>query len=412
LPPEEHYLEHPDWYMYRRPGDKRNPEYSDDYSFDGLLSRMKQRPQAWYDLAVKTRRLPYQPCTSSAGAIEATTAAVLRQLEEEYPKWRYPPKFVLVTQSNGAAECECDACLATKRREGSSSASWLEFVNAIAERVEKQYPDVQIAMMAFLHLEKPPAHVRPRHNVLVYSIPVTSDRKLPLKDVAEGQWTARWCDIARHVYIWEHEANFWNPLQPHPNHFVVPENLRFFAKHGVKGVVIEGKSGNASELGRMRAYVESQLLWDPRRNARQLMTEFLGAYYGAAGPFLMQWIELQQRAVLAAKDYVHVAYALSTDDWLTVEDLNRGVRLFEQALAAVRGDETLEQRVRRARLSVDVVWLQSYEKLRAAAESGLPFLGPDDPLAALERIAENEFGLRWPQFPKYVEKLRASLKAD
>ena len=413
LPPKEHFLEHPEWFMYTPPGDV-NESYGGEYSYDTLLARMKTAyPKSWYDVAVRTRRLPYQPCSSSPGAIEAVTSAVRKKLAAEYPKWKFPPRIVVVSQSNGAAECRCDACRATHEREGSASASWVGFVNAIAERIEKDYPDVQVTMMAFLHLEKPPAHLRPHPNVSVFSVPVTSDRKRPLRDVVEGQWTARWCAITSRVYIWEHEANFWNPIQPHPNHFVIPDNVRFFAEHGVKGVMLEGKGGQASEFRRMRAWVHARLLWDPHQDARKLMNEFLDAYYGEAGPFLMKWIELQQDAARRADDHVQGAYTMYTDGWLRVEDLNRGMGLFDQALAAVEADATLERRVRRERLNLEMVWIQSYDKLKAeAAERGQPFLGPEDPLVALERIAKDEFKLAWPYLPHHVERLRKKLKGE
>ena len=309
VPPKKFFAEHPDWYMYTPENDTTTGEYS----YEAILSRVRQSgPEKWYDLAVKTRRLPAQICTSSAGALEEATQAVLRQLEEQYPTWEYPPKVVLVTQNNGVSECQCDACLATKRREGAASATWVEFVNAIAERVEEDYSDVLIAMMAFVNTEKPPATVRPRHNVLVYSIPVTSNRKLPVSTVREGEWVAKWCDIAEHVYVWEHEPNFRYPLEPHPNHFAMAQNLRFFADHGVKGLMIEGKGGNVAEFQRMRAYVWCQMMWDPRQDPRRLMTDFLGAYYGDAAPFLKQWIDAQHSAGHRAKDFVLSAYSPTT----------------------------------------------------------------------------------------------------
>ena len=410
LPPEEHFLEHPDWYAFTPVGDKTVGESS----YDESLERLKTRaPQAWIDLAIRTRRLPDQPCTSSAGALEATTRSLLAELEAKYPDWTTSPKVVWVSQNNTGMECKCDLCLVKKRREDSASASWIAFVNAIAARVAEKYPDVLVATMAFLHTEKPPAHLGVHPNVLVYSCAVTSDRKRPLTEVPQGQWVARWCDIARHVYIWDHVVNYWRPIPPHPNHFVMGPNLRFFAEQGVKGLMLEGKGGNVGELQRMRAYVACRLMWDPSEDQEQLMAEFLDGYYGAAGPYLMKWILLQREAALRNEQFALSAYTLSTKQWLTFEDLSDGMGLFQRALTAVAGNAGLEHRVRHARLSLDVVWLERYQELRAAAvERGAPYLGPDDPMAELERIEQDEFGLAWPQFPQYLKKLRDGLGAN
>ncbi|MBH05475.1 MAG: hypothetical protein CMJ20_04055 [Phycisphaeraceae bacterium] len=407
LPPKEHFLEHPDWYMYAPPVDPDPSEYP-EYRYDGTLELVKKNhPPEIVEMAKKTRRLPYEACLSSPGALEAVTQAVLRKIETDYPKWQYPPKLVLVTQNNGSWTCKCDACLTTKKREGSNSALWVEFANAIAERVVQDYPDVLIAIMAFLDNEKPPAHLKLHPNVLAYSCPVVSNRKLPLTEVEQGNWVAKWSNLAQYMLVWDHVPNFHYPLEPHPNHFVVPKNLRFYAKHGVNGLMLEGKSGRASEFGKMRAYVWCQLMWNPQQDERKLIIDFLHAYYGNAGPYLLQWIDLQHQAAHQAENFVLTGYTPTTKDWLKLEDLNTAMILFDRALQEVKGNTKLEHRVRRARLSVEVVWLKRYAELRATAnERGLPFLGPDDPIAELDRIAQDEFVLQWFQFQQYLAKVR------
>ena len=144
------------------------------------------------------------------------------------------------------------------------------------------------------------------------------------------------------------------------------------------------------------------------------MQEFLRGYYGDAAPFLMQWLLVQHQAVHRSRDIFLGAFDTTTRKWLTLEDLNEGTRLFDRALEAVSGDETLAYRVRRARLSIDIVWVERYAELRAsAAQRSRPFLGPADPHAALERIAHDEFGVnayrQWGDFHEYVQKLRDAL---
>ncbi len=411
VPAKEHFVEHPDWFMYTPEGEDGSGRYS--YK-QGLGYVKESRPESWYRIAVEQRRLPSQICPSSRGVLDATTQAVLRKLEEEYANWHYPPKVVWVSQIDGRHECRCDACLAMRQREGASSAVWVRFVNAIAERVELDYPDVLIATMAFAHTEDPPKNLRARDNVLIYSIPVSSNRKLPLTEVVNGQGVVRWCDRARHVYIWEHETNFRNWVQPHPNHFVLPQNLGFFAEQGVTGMMIQGGNGNASDFQRMRAYVGCQLMWNPHQDTRALMAEFLRGYYGDAGEFLMRWLLVQHQAVRRHRDIFLGAYDTTTTKWLTLEDLNEGTRLFTRALQAVSGAQTLEYRVRRAKLGIDIVWLERYDELRAAAaQRSEPFLGPADPMAAFERIASNEFNVEsyreWADFSEYLQKLRKIL---
>ena len=408
VPAEEHFEAHPDWFMYRADDGLG----SDRYSFENGLKYIKEtRPESWLPIAQTKRRLPWQICASSVGTRQAATKAVLEQLAVEYEQLQYPPKVIWVSQTDGRWECLCDQCAATKKREGSASAAWIEFVNHVAERVEQDYPDVLIATMAFAHTEKPTKHIRPRDNVLVYSIPVGHNRKLAIDQSGSAEDVIGWCAISKQVYIWEHDTNFRNWVGPHPNHFVLSRSLRFYANQGVKGMMIQGGYGNASEFQRLRAYLICQLMWNPNQDARPLMQEFLIGYYGDAGPFLMKWIDRQHQAIHRDPKIHLGSYDTSTDHWLTLEDLSAGTRLFGQALEAVDGDKTLEHRVRRARLSIDIVWLERYDELRAAAdEVGVPFLGPADPHAALEELARNEFEVgtyeEWADFGDYIKKLQ------
>ena len=178
--------------------------------------------------------------------------------------------------------------------------------------------------------------------------------------------------------------------------------------------MIQGGYGNASDFQRMRAYVGCQLMWNPHQDTRALMVEFLRGYYGDAGEFLMRWLLVQHQAVRRHRNILLGAYDTTTTKWLTLEDLNEGTRLFDRALQAVSGAQALDYRVRRAKLGIDIVWIERYDELRAAAaQRSKPFLGPADPMAAFELIARNEFDVQsyreWADFSEYLQKLRKIL---
>jgi hypothetical protein len=76
-----------------------------------------------------------------------------------------------------------------------------------------------------------------------------------------------------------------------------------------------------------------------------------------------------------------------TAGWLTLEDMNKATRLFEKAQAAVAGDATMLDRVRRERLSLDYAWLSRYRAWnRSAKEDKIEYLGPKDPVAACKEF--------------------------
>jgi len=69
-----------------------------------------------------------------------------------------------------------------------------------------------------------------------------------------------------------------------------------------------------------------------------------------------------------------------------------------------------EYRVRRTRLSINILWLDRFHELRAAAtKRGQPLLGPTDPHAECKEIAKDEFHVQayrqWADLSKYVARL-------
>lgn len=413
LPPDEHFLEHPEWFMYA-PDDEVQNDPQGDYSFASKLGQLETSKPRQYELARQTRRLPTNPCLSQAGARQAIGDAVLASLANgssfnpKYADWQHPPKILWVTQWDGRFMCRCDQCAAVCKAEGSQAALWVTAANEIAERVEKDYPDILIGIFAYLHTKQPPRTVRPRENVLVYMAFLDRDHGRPipelpgLRDVVHG-----WCGIASHVYAWDYNSNFRNYVKPHPNYFVQPQSIQFYHRAGVRGVFVESVMGNAGDFVRMRYYVNSQLLWDPTQDAEALTEEFLRGYYGAAGPYLFEHLRNIRRA---APSFVS-CYATTTRQWLTLDVLNASMRLFEQALEAVAADPTLTKRVRRARFGLEMVWLDRFGELLAESRrAGKPFLGPDDPYAFLEQIARDELYAgtykRWKEISHYVAKMR------
>jgi hypothetical protein len=155
----------------------------------------------------------------------------------------------------------------------------------------------------------------------------------------------------------------------------------------------------------------AHLLWNPDADEKQLVNEFLTGYYGAAAPYLWEYLSLMSSAVRRSGTYLGY-YSGNTQDttkWLTLDDLSRATRLFGDAMSAVRNDPVLCERVRRERLPVDVVWLQRYDELkRQAVREGRKFLGPQNPTVACEeflRVSE-KYGARGGLFEKLVKELR------
>ena len=414
LPGKKHFVDHPDWFMYRPDdGDEK-----DKYSYVKGLSYVKAtRSAEMYRVAKAQRRLPWQPCVTSSGAAKAILDALRAQLAKEYPSWKYPPKIAWVTQQDGRWMCSCDACTALRRKEGSQSAGWVRLANTIAEDIEKEYPDVLVGIFAYLHTMAPPKTVKAHKNVLIYMAFLDRDHKEPIGRLGSlAEHVGKWCRIASHVYVWDYSANFRNYITPHPNHFTIGRSLKFYADQGVRGVMVQGSHGHRSEFIHMRGWVTARMMWNADQDDRALMREFLNGYYGAAGPHLMKHVELLDKVIRRDGGKFLSCFSTSTEGWLALKDLNAATRLFDQAARAVAHDKLLSDRLDKARWTIDLVWLERYHALKEeAARQQLPFLGPGDPQALLEKLTRQQHQVghykERAEFPDYLKELRKRFAA-
>jgi hypothetical protein len=233
--------------------------------------------------------------------------------------------------------------------------------------------------------------VRPRKNVIVrlcsiecsYSQPLeTGPQNAKFKADIEG-----WSAIAPQLYIWDYVTDFANYIIPHPNLRVLAPNIRFFVRNKAIGLFEQGDAGcSCSDFPELRAWLLAHLMWDPARDDRALIAEFLRGYYGPAAEPLQQYLDLIHDEAERTGVYLR-CYMLDTSAWMSLETLNRATALWDEAARRVRAEPGLSARVRRARLPLDHTWLQRYAGLkRLAAMTKTPFLGPADPAAAVEEF--------------------------
>ena len=351
LPPSEHFAQHPEWYS------EINGKRSADHT-QLCLTNEEMRKEFTRQALAWIRKQP------DAGMISVSQN-----------DWRNP--------------CQCAKCKAVRDEEGSESGPLLRFVNAVAAGIEKEFPDFLVETLAYSYTRQPPRHVKPRHNVVVRLCTIECSFVQPLATGPQNEKfrgdIEGWSAIAPKLYIWNYVTNFANYILPHPNLRVLAPNLRTFVKHKAIGLFEQGDSKSGiGDFVRLRAWLLAHLMWDPRRDDRALIREFLDGYYGPAAPHLLAYLDLIHDAAERSGVYLR-CYMTDTAAWLPPAELSAATRLFGKAQAAVAADPVLARRVRRERLVLDHVWLTRYHALKRAAKapgSGGEFLGPHDPAAA------------------------------
>jgi len=213
-----------------------------------------------------------------------------------------------VSQNDWHGNCQCSNCAAIEKEEESPAGLLLRFINAVAEDIEGEFPNVAIDTLAYQYTRKPPKLTKPRHNVIVrlcsiecsFSKPLADERNKAFRDDIVG-----WSKISNRLYIWDYTTNFRHHVMPHPNLRVLGPNVRFFADHNVKGLFEQGAyTTYGAEMAELRAWVLAKLLWDPTRDGQALIDEFIEGYYGPAAPHIRNYLNVTHDAVEAAGDWL------------------------------------------------------------------------------------------------------------
>ena len=268
----------------------------------------------------------------------------------------------------------------------------LRFVNAVAEAIEDEFPHVAVSTLAYQYTRKPPKLVKPRDNVIVrlcsiecnFAEPLTHDSNRTFRDDIVG-----WSKICDRLYIWDYTTDFRHYVQPHPNYYVLGDNIRFFVEHGVKGIFEQGAyQSYGSEMAEMRAWVLAKLLWDPYQDDHALIREFLDEYFGHAAPHIDAHLKSVVASAKAADESIG-CFSGHDAAFLTADLLLESARHMEAAALAVEGVEDMAARVAVANLPVSYVTLLRWDELRARAdETGQAWLLPDDREQAFDAFAE------------------------
>jgi hypothetical protein len=302
-----------------------------------------------------------EPCLTHPDVLEIVTRSVMDQIQS-HPQ----AGNVSVSQNDNAKYCQCPQCAAIDEREGSPMGSLLTFVNAVADRVAENHPDVKVGTLSYWYTRKPPRTIRPRPNVQIQLCSIECCMIHPINDpncprnVEFCRDMNEWGKICDEIYIWNYNTNFQNYLLPCPNLRVIEPNIRYFVDNHAKGAFMQA-AGNAmgAELSELRAYVISQLLWDPSRRGDALIEEFLRLHYGPAAAPIRAFIErVHDRAETSGAH--RNCFGHLRDYGLDDSDAQAGLDAFARALELAESD-AVRARVEKAsicayRAALEPVW--------------------------------------------------------
>jgi len=239
----------------------------------------------------------------------------------------------------------------------------LRFVNAVAEAIEPEYPDVIVETLAYQYTRQAPKITKPRHNVSICLCSIECCFTHPLREchramfpfifattpgVTFQQDLMDWAKICKRVLIWDYTTNFRFYLAPMVNLHVLQDNVKFFIENGVTQLFEQGNAETPSgEFGELRAYLLTKLMWEPDGDFYGWMDDFLTGYYGKAAAPIRKFIDMLQDHV--TRYDLHAGIYESPKAFLHNALIPKGDAFWDEAEALADNEDVLK-RVRKSRL--------------------------------------------------------------
>ena len=341
-------------------GGKDHP-LGEQYSFDGKCHSYYRyvSPDEFFDthpeyfslINGERIRQETQLCLTNPEVLDIVTERILKRMKECPHDRQYN-----FSQMDWYNCCQCPKCRAINEKYGTDGGTQYWFLNQLAERTSKVYPDKLIGTLAYMYTEEPPKGMKMHPNVAVWlchMFPCCDSHSIEScpRNADYLRRAKKWSEICSHLYIWHYIVDFAHYYNPFPNFRAMSADMKFYQKIGAEGIFAQamGHPGGGGEFSLLRAYYISELLKNPNQDPEAILRDFLDGYYGAAAEPIWQYITLLHDKVDKENIHMHL-YTNPAQGYMTDEVLAQSEALFDKAEEAVKDDPELLERVRVARM--------------------------------------------------------------
>lgn len=263
--------------------------------------------------------------------------------------------MISVSQNDGNyTNCKCENCARIDSIEGGPSGTLIHFLNRLADR----FPDKQFSTLAYLYTMNPPKHVKPRKNVNIMLCNIDCYREVPMQDNASGRYYLKalngWSKMSNNFFLWDYGINCDGFATPFPNFHIMQPNIRTFRDHNAKMLFNCNGNVRGGDMTELRCFLVDKLMWNADADVDSLTAVFLNGYYGAAAPYIDQYLKLQQGALLGSRIPLWIYDSPATHKDGMLNPMMRRIynSVFDKAEETVKNDSALLARVQRSRLSL------------------------------------------------------------
>jgi hypothetical protein len=297
-----------------------------------------------------------------------------------------------------ASTCQCENCKKSNEQY-TPTGTLIRFVNAVSKEIDcfvkENYPNraIKIVTLAYYFSFEPPVKkeegaflpidksVVPNDNVMIYIAPVQFCYYHSLSD-EECEYNKTFLDslkgwkaLTDNLMVFGYSANYAHSMYPFYNFDSTESNYRMYKEYGIKYFLdLASNESPYVEFQELRAYVASKMMWNTKRNVKDLMEEFIDGYYKNAAFAIKKYLNFIQehyRNMDSDKSWhlrvYHLPEKMFFYESFPLEFIQTLLSCQQEATKAVneisdkKERKRLQERVDRVFLSVKYLLLMNYE---------------------------------------------------
>ena len=296
-----------------------------------------------------------------------------------------PPRIYDISQDDVYfGHCQCANCQAIVAREGGESGPVIDFINAIAEEIEQDYPEILLQTFAYNLTKRPPRTLKPRRNVMVRWCDAydSCDVVRPLSHPSNArnyEQILGWGKIASHLAVWDYWVTFGYYRFPTPYCMIqcIGPDLKLFADMHTETFFCESHEDYepGENFTALKYWLGYKLMVNPYQPAEPLIQIFMEGYYGAAAPKMNAYLKYLEERIDKQADWLRVHTAPHNLKYLDLDFFVTSEKLFEEAESLVKAGSLEALHVQRERSIVDgaLLYLWPWLERKLPPEAGMPF---------------------------------------
>lgn len=231
-------------------------------------------------------------------------------------------EFFMFGQEDGGEGCSCGACKANELKYKRSGMA-VRFANILADEAQK-WADanangrkINIVTFAYLYSQTGPTDDRyvlldpqckPRDNVYIRMAPIFLDFNRSYTDPKQHAETREalksWESVHDKFMVWSYHTDFGDYLHYLSTMHTWHDTLTYLKDLGVRYMFMQNQFHDETQFqANLDCYVASKMLWNPRASAVEIKDEYIRLYYGAAAPYVKQYVDDFDTHIHLAMEY-------------------------------------------------------------------------------------------------------------